>query len=65
MPLVYVSMEILAMFEFLSFFNGVAHLNKQRAIRYFEHSPLGPCWLRSRRMSGSREISCGKYPVIR
>ena len=32
MPFVCVSMEILAMFEFPSLFNGTAYLNKQRAI---------------------------------
>ena len=32
MPFVCVSMEILAMLEFPSLFNGVAYLNKRRAI---------------------------------
>ena len=32
MPFVCVSMEILAMFEFPSLFNGAAYLNKRRAI---------------------------------
>ena len=32
MPFVYVSMEILAMFEFPSLFNGAAYLNKRKAI---------------------------------
>ena len=32
MPFVCVSLEILAMFEFHSLFNGVAYLNKRRAI---------------------------------
>ena len=32
MPFVCVSMEILAMFEFPSLFNGAAYLNKQKAI---------------------------------
>ena len=50
MPFVCVSMEILVMFEFPSLFNSAAYLNKRRAIyRYFEHSPFGARWLRSRR----------------
>ena len=31
-PFLCVSMEILAMFEFSSLFNGAAYLNKQRAV---------------------------------
>ena len=64
MPFVCVSMEILAMFEFPSLFNGAACRNKRRAIDIFEHSPLGACWLRSCRVSGSRETSCQKSPVF-
>ena len=32
MPFVCVSMEVLAMFEFPSLFNGAAYLSKQKAI---------------------------------
>ena len=64
MPFVCVPMEILVMFEFPSLFNGAAYLNKRRACnRYFEHSPLGARWLRSRRVSGSRETSHQISPV--
>ena len=66
MPFVCVSMEILAMFEFPSLFNGAAYLNKRRAINILNIVLLVHvgCVAVACRVSGSRETSHQKSPVF-